>query len=68
MLSRRLEGGWLVGVTEMGVTLVFSEMSVAAKGASLEGMLEGGWIVGVTEMGVTPVFWKMDVAAMGASL
>ena len=27
------------GVTEMGVTLVFLEMSVAAKGAPLEGML-----------------------------
>ena len=31
-----------MGVTEMSVTLVFSETSVAAKGVSLEGMLEGG--------------------------
>ena len=31
-----------MGMTETCVTLVFSEMSVVAKGASLEGMLEGG--------------------------
>ena len=41
MLPRRLEDGRLVGVTEMGVAVVFMEMGMVAEETSLEvkGML-----------------------------
>ena len=41
-----------MGVTEMGVTLVFLKMDVAAMGASLETVLVGMVVTPVEEIGV----------------